>query len=299
MALPTWDYFMVPVLRATLDGQVHRLRALCELVADAESLSDDQRAEVLPSGGLRHQNRIEWATTYLFKAGALERPARGTYAITAAGRELLASHPDGITERNLRTWTGNGAAATTWAAVEQTPQPEPQTELDPVEQVETGVDRIHADVKHELLLRIHAREPAFFEQAVLDLLVGMGYGGGDLAVTRTQLSNDHGIDGIIDQDILGLSRVYVQAKRYAPDNPVGRPDIQSFVGALHGQQANQGVFITTGRFSKGAIDYAAGVATRVVLIDGARLAELMIRYGIGVQTRRTFTVVEIDEDFFE
>ncbi|MCY7399702.1 MAG: restriction endonuclease [Nocardioides sp.] len=116
---------------------------------------------------------------------------------------------------------------------------------------------------------------------------------------RTQLSNDGGIDGIVDQDALGLSRVYVQAKRYAPDNAVGRPDIQAFVGALHGAQANQGVFITTGRFSSGARDYAASIATRVVLIDGARLASLMIRYGVGVQVKRKVQIVEVDEDFFE
>jgi len=139
----------------------------------------------------------------------------------------------------------------------------------------------------------------FFEQAVLDLIMAMGYGGADGAATRTQLSNDGGIDGIVDQDALGLSRVYVQAKRYAIDNAVGRPDIQAFVGALHGAQANQGVFITTGRFSSGARDYAASVATRVVLIDGAHLTSLMIRYGVGVQVRRTVQIVEVDEDFFE
>ena len=139
----------------------------------------------------------------------------------------------------------------------------------------------------------------FFEQAVLDLLVAMGYGGADGRATRTQLSNDGGIDGIIDQDALGLSRVYVQAKRYALDTSVGRPEIQGFVGALHGQSANQGVFITTGRFGPKAREYADGVATRVVLIDGQRLAALMIRYGVGVQVRRSVQIVEVDEDFFE
>lgn len=151
----------------------------------------------------------------------------------------------------------------------------------------------------ELLTRLHGNDPAFFEQAVLDLLIAMGYGGTDGAATRTQLSNDNGIDGIIDQDALGLSRVYIQAKRYAPDSSVGRPDIQGFVGALHGAQANQGVFITTGRFSSGAKAYADSVATRAVLIDGERLARLMIRYGVGVQVKRTIQIVEIDEDFFE
>lgn len=124
-------------------------------------------------------------------------------------------------------------------------------------------------------------------------------GGADGAATRTQLSNDGGIDGIIDQDALGLSRVYVQAKRYALATAVGRPEIQGFVGALHGQAANQGVFITTGRFSAGAREYAEGVATRVVLIDGQRLAALMIRYGVGVQVKRSVRIVEVDEDFFE
>lgn len=136
------------------------------------------------------------------------------------------------------------------------------------------------------------------EQAVLDLLMGMGYGGADGTATRTQLSNDGGIDGVIDQDALGLNRVYVQAKRYALDTAVGRPEIQGFVGALQGRQTNQGVFITTRLFSRGVRDYAEAVATRLIMIDGDRLAALMIRYGVGVQVRQTHHVVELDEDFF-
>ena len=129
--------------------------------------------------------------------------------------------------------------------------------------------------------------------------MAMGYGGAEGNATRTQLSNDGGIDGIVDQDALGLSRIYVQAKRYAVDAAVGRPEIQAFVGALHGNQANQGVFITSGRFSQGTGDYASSVPTRVILIDGQRLARLMIRFGVGVQVKQTVHVVEIDEDFFE
>ncbi|MDG7000119.1 MAG: restriction endonuclease, partial [Nitrososphaerota archaeon] len=167
------------------------------------------------------------------------------------------------------------------------------------ELVEQGIARINNEVASNLLVRLHSQDPVFFEQAVVDLVVAMGYGGADARATRTQLSNDGGIDGIIDQDVLGLSRVYIQAKRYSLDSSVGRPDIQSFVGALQGQQANQGVFITTGRFSSGAIEYAKSVPTRVVLIDGSRLAELMIRYRVGVQVKRTLQIVDIDEDFFE
>lgn len=146
---------------------------------------------------------------------------------------------------------------------------------------------------------MHDQEPAFFEQAVIDLLIAMGYGGTEGHGTRTQLVNDGGIDGVIDQDALGLNRIYVQAKRYALDGSVGRPDIQAFVGALHGQQADRGVFITTGRFSSGAIAFTESVSSRVVLIDGARLASLMIHYGVGVQVKRTVQIVEVDEDFFE
>lgn len=299
-ALPSWDQFMVPVLRLHTDGEVRSLRSIRTGVASA-TLTEDQRAEVLPSGSAKSDNRIGWAVSYLYRVGALERQARGQYRITDIGRRILADHPQGITEVQLRQHARPGD--TWWVAKAHEPaaaSPVTATpEIDPTEQVEEGIARIHADVAAELLTRLHANDPAFFEQAVLDLLVAMGYGGADGRATRTQLSNDGGIDGIIDQDALGLSRVYVQAKRYALDTSVGRPEIQGFVGALHGQSANQGVFITTGRFGPKAREYAEGVATRVVLIDGQRLAALMIRYGVGVQVRRSVQIVEVDEDFFE
>lgn len=200
----------------------------------------------------RYRNRAMWALSYLFRAGAVERPARGQYRIGELGRRLLSEHPDGLTERDLRGLPGyvspyvKGAAAAPDSGVVVE---EDATPLDPVEQIETGIARIHAEVAAELLSRLHAQDPAFFEQAVLDLLMKMGYGGTEGTATRTQLSNDGGIDGIIDQDALGLARIYVQAKRYALDSSIGRPEIQAFVGALHGNQANQGVFITTARFS--------------------------------------------------
>ncbi|WP_245531637.1 restriction endonuclease [Corynebacterium capitovis] len=171
--------------------------------------------------------------------------------------------------------------------------------LTPLEQVEEGQRRNEKIVADELLQRLHEHEPTFFEQAVLDLLMAMGYGGSFGRATRTQLSNDGGIDGVIDQDALGLSRIYVQAKRYEMSKTIGRPDVQGFVGALHGAQASQGVFLTTGAFSQAAISYAQSVPTRVVLIDGRLLADLMIRYGVGVQVKRSIQIVEIDEDYFE
>ena len=299
--IPTWDQFMRPMLELLSDGQTRRLRELVSSLAD-QVLTAEQLAERLPSGDSKADNRIGWAASYLSRVGAIDRPVRGQYVIAELGRQLLISHPAGISERELRVharegdeWWINKAQPLTPTTVDETST----NSLDPVEQIETGVVRIQGEVAAELLRRLHGQVPEFFEQAVLDLLMAMGYGGAEGTATRTQLSNDGGIDGIIDQDALGLSRVYVQAKRYALDMSVGRPEIQAFVGALHGAQANQGVFITTGRFTSGAREYADAVPTRVVLIDGSRLSSLMIRYGVGVQVKRTVHIVEVDEDFFE
>lgn len=299
--VPTWDQFMVPVLTVLQDGNLRRSKEIRTAVTDLLGLSEAAKAELIPSGQPRYMNRINWALSYLARAEAAERPVRGSYRITQAGKQLLADHPGGITEAHLRALAGDPGASHTWTALADAPESIAQeaTALAPVEQVEDGIARIHSEVAAELLTRLHSNEPDFFEQAVLDLLIAMGYGGTEGKATRTRLSNDGGIDGIVDQDALGLSRIYVQAKRYAPDHTVGRPEIQGFVGALHGNQANQGVFFTTAKYSHGAIEYAEAVSSRVVLIDGTRLVSLMIRYGIGVQVKRTVSIVEIDEDFFE
>lgn len=304
-AVPTWDQYMAPCLRVLSDGEVHRTRPIVEAAADLLGVTAEQREIVIPSGQEQWVNRGNWALSYLARSGAAQRPSRGRYQITDVGRKLLGDHPDGITEKHLRALSGDENAPHTFKAfpapgLQETPVTiEEDSKLDPEEQIASGVARINADVADQLLTRIMAQEPVFFEQAVLDLLIAMGYGGAEGKATRTQLSNDGGIDGIVDQDALGLSRIYVQAKRYGLDNAVGRPEIQAFVGALHGNQANQGVFITSGRFSGGARDYTANLPTRVILIDGERLASLMIRYGVGVQVKRTVRIVEVDEDFFE
>lgn len=307
MSAPTWDQYMAPSLRAMLDGDIHRSRQIVEAAVELLQLTPEQRQITIPSGQEQWVNRGNWALSYLTRVGAIERTSRAHYRITDVGRKLLADHPEGITEKHLRALSGNPNAPHTWKAFPTPGQETPsvpvevveESKLDPQEQIEAGIARIHADVADQLLTRIHAQEPVFFEQAVLDLLLKMGYGGAEGSATRTQLSKDGGIDGIVDQDALGLSRIYVQAKRYAPDNIVGRPAIQAFVGALAGHQANQGVFITTSRFSPDARVYAESVPTRVVLIDGERLGRLMIRYGVGVQVKRTVHIVEVDEDFFE
>lgn len=305
MAAPTWDQYMAPSLRVLLDGEIRRNRQIVEGAGNLLALTDEQRQLTIPSGQLQWVNRGTWALSYLTRARAIERTSRAHYRITDVGRKLLEEHPDRISEKDLRRLSGIENAPHTWKAFpapSTMPPPEVaavESVLDPQEQIESGITRIHADVADELLTRIHAQEPVFFEQAVLDLIMAMGYGGAEGSATRTQLAGDGGIDGIVDQDALGLSRIYIQAKRYAPDNIVGRPAIQAFVGALAGNQANQGVFITTSRFSMDARTYAESVPSRVVLIDGERLTRLMIRYGVGVQVKRSIQIVEIDEDFFE
>ncbi len=299
--MPTWDGFLIYVLRYLSDGAVRQLSDIRKGVADLAGLSAEQRVDQLPSGQLRAANRIGWAVSYLNRVGAIERPIRGRYQIVPTGVDLLTRHPERITESVLRTmarpgdewWTG------TQSTDPEVVPPDPGSEsLDPVEQIEDGLKRIHVAVADDLLMRLQGKEPAFFEAAVVKLLVAMGYGGADGTATVTQQSNDGGIDGVIDRDALGLDRVYIQAKRYASGNSVQKPEVQAFVGALSGK-ASSGVFLTTGRFSSGAIEYARTAYTRVILIDGQRLTDLMIRYGVGVQNQRTLNVVAVDEDFFE
>lgn len=268
-------------------------------------LSEEQRGQAIPSGEPMYLNRGNWAITHLNKAGVIESPKRAHWVITEAGSALLKRHPDGIDFSDFRREMSGGqyqaflTPATGAVSPEEPSLPEELATLTPFELVETGQQRHEEMVREELLTRLHQNDPAFFEDAVLELLIAMGYGGSLGKATRTQLSNDGGIDGVIDQDALGLSRIYVQAKRYASGHSVGRPEIQAFVGALHGAQANQGVFLTTSSYTPNAIAYADSVPIRVVLIDGPLLTQLMIKHGVGVQVKRTVQMVEIDEDFFE
>lgn len=303
--MPNWEGFMIPTLQVLSDGVVRHWREFQPLVADRAKLTDEQKQELLPSGNqLKYENRIGWGVSFLTNVGALSRPRRGHYTITEAGKQLIAMFPNGAKERDIRVLgedprspirvyqKSDRATKVSDAVIEADSE-----SMTPTEQVQSGIERIHEEVAVELLERLQGKEPGFFEQAVVQLLLAMGYGGTTGSGSVTQLSNDGGIDGVIDQDVLGLSRVYIQAKRYAQYNVVGRPDVQAFVGALSGK-ADSGVFITTSRFSDGARGYAEGVPTRVILIDGKRLTSLMIRYGVGIQIRETYKVVEIDEDFF-
>lgn len=300
MTIPKWHEFIDPLLRVMDGSGVLTRHEVIERTANAANITAEDRSLVLSTGMASYQNRIGWAISRVATAGALDRPQRARYQITDFGRALVARYPV-VTNSIITQETGlNGRENVAIASPATDIQNEDDViaATDPEELIDQGIQQIRADVAAELLSRLQSNSPTFFEQAVVKLLVAMGYGGTEGRAAVTKQSNDGGIDGVIDQDTLGLNRVYVQAKRYSDSNSVQRPEIQAFVGALSGV-ADGGVFITTGRFSRGALDYANAVPTRIILIDGNRLANLMIRFGVGVQVKSTVSIVRIDEDFFE
>lgn len=301
--IPKWHEFLRPVLRVLADGRTRTRRELIAEVLNEENITEDQRAVILASGQPSAENRIGWAMSDLTRATAVAKPERGRFTITELGKQLLATNPHGITKNTLRSVPAYDAyepqrqeaavsTATRMNALED-------SELDPTEQIESGIELLRADVATDLLKRLQERHPDFFEEAVVKLLLAMGYGGAENRGRRIGGMGDGGVDGVIDQDALGLDQIYIQAKRYAQESTVGREAIQSFVGALAGRGATRGVFITTSRFSTQALEYARAIPTRVILIDGKQLTDLMIRHSVGVQVAKTYTVVEVDEDFFE
>lgn len=298
-AVPIWPRFVRHVLAVLQDGETHRRRHLIERTMDSAGLTEVAREETLATGEGRASNRIGWSLSHLFKAGWVERPQRGAYRITPAGREWYEANRD----TELGFTDAHHLFRDFWPQSLQQPRQSATTagteELAPIELVESGIARLTAEVADELLARLRESDPSFFEDAVVRVLLAMGYGGAEQRGKRIGGTGDGGVDGVIDQDALGLERIYVQAKRYGAGNNVGREAIQAFIGALHGLGANRGIFITTSSFSQQARSYAAAIPTRIVLIDGERLVNLMITYGVGVQTTQTYHVVEVDEDFFE
>lgn len=298
--VPIWPHFIKHVPLVLLDGETLHRRDIMGRAIISAGLSEVAQAETLNSGGLRSEQRLGWALSNLFKAGWIERPIRANYRITEAGRQWFAEHPEGIASFSEAKLT----FASFWPNVQSVATTDVLEEVqaeatDPIEQIETGINRIAADVGEALLVRLRESHPDFFEEAVVKLPLGMGYGGAAQRGRRIGGSGDSGVDGVIDQDALGLEQIYVQAKRYAEGNSVGRETIQAFIGALHGFGASRGVFITTSTFTQHAREYAASIPTRIVLIDGKRLVSLMIKYRVGVQVKQSYDVVDIDEDFFE
>ena len=299
MSIPDYQSIMLPLLRYSGDGQEHSLRGTIAALAKEFDLTPDELAEQLPSGFQAvFDNRVGWARTYLKKAGLLKAPRRGYAQITPRGLEVLAQEPEQIDVSFLMQFDEfadfrtRSEVKTDGKDVKETK--EPRT---PEEAIEAEYHRLREGLASELLDAIKQQPPHFFERLVIDLLVSMGYGGtrrdAGQAVGR---SGDGGIDGTIKEDRLGLDVIYVQAKRW--EGPVGSPDVQKFAGALAGQKAKKGVFLTTSTFSQAAREYAKLIDTKIVLIDGENLTQLMIDHGIGVTTTATYEIKRIDTDYF-
>jgi restriction system protein len=297
---------MRPILVQLQAGHERPIRDVRAAIAAEFDLTADELAEELPSGRAKtFDNRVGWATTHLYRTGLLSRPQRSVYRITERGQQVLAANPDLVDLRVLSQFPelaefraarkpadddDNAPAPGLDAVVAETTTPQ--------ELIAGAYRDLRAALVAELLDSISDQDPAFFEVLVLDVLQAMGYGGSrDDAAARLGQSGDGGVDGVIREDRLGLDQIYVQAKRWT--NPVGRPEIQKFFGALHGQRATKGVFITTSTFTRDARDYANDVTPRVILIDGRELAGLMIDTGVGVTVTGTYTLARIDSDYFD
>lgn len=298
MPIPDYQTLMLPLLKTLVDGKVHALREVRESLANELQLSDAERQELLPSGAQRvFDNRVSWARTYLKNAELLDYPERGRLKITARGQSVVKQNPPQINVKFLDQFPEFVA----FRLAKKEPKADKANHVEeietPDELIEAAYSRLKAELTAELLSSIKASSPAFFERLVVDLLLKMGYGGSRKEAGQAiGSSGDEGIDGIIKEDRLGLDIIYIQAKRWEPT--VGRPEIQKFAGALQGQRARKGVFITTSTFSKEAIDYARMIETKIILVDGLRLAELMMEYGVGVSTVSTYELKKIDSDYF-
>ncbi|MFM2055999.1 MAG: hypothetical protein RLY71_384 [Pseudomonadota bacterium] len=300
MSLPTYIRFIEPVLRflATRPSGAPA-REAHEAAADALGLDSDARQQVFPSGTERiYKNRAGWAYDRLKRAGLAESPRHGLWQITDAGRRYLAEHPEPLTDTDitaLATVNLNMRLRPVTEISAGTDGAEPLAVASPEERLGDALQEMRRAVATELLETLATVSPSFFESIVLDLLHRMGYGTSRADLQRVGGSGDGGIDGIISLDRLGLEKVYVQAKRW--QNTVGRPEIQAFYGALAGQRAKRGVFITTSSYTAQATQFAQSVEG-IVLVDGARLAELMVDHEVGV-TARTLKVPKLDTDYFE
>jgi len=300
MPIPDFQSVMRPLLETVSDGTPVSLSNVRSQVADTFDLTEIERSERLPSGRQTViNNRVGWARTYLNKAGLLQIPERGMVQITERGREALVAGPERITVRWLKQFPEferfhNPAPEN--KASEPTDGPE-QPDTTPDEQLAEAHQSLMDALADDLLAQVRRATPQFFEQLVVDLMLAMGYGGSrQEAGQATRATNDDGIDGTIKEDKLGLDIIYLQAKRWA--NSVHRPEIDKFIGALTRQGARKGVFITTSEFSPGAREAALGLNMAVVLIDGRELAQLMIENNLGVSTRQTFEVKQVDSDYF-
>jgi restriction system protein len=306
MAVPDYQSVMLPLLRFAVQKETEiSTSEAVEALAKALGLTEDDLKEMLPSGiQATFVNRVGWASTYMKKAGLLEATRRGFYQITDRGKDLLKKQPKTINVKLLKQYpeflefqqlkgTRSGDKAP------ESKGPSDISTATPSEALEAAYENLRDELSDELLSRLKKISPAFFERIVVELLVKMGYGGSRVDAGKAiGRSGDGGIDGIIKEDKLGLDVVYIQAKRW-DNNPVGRPDVMQFAGALQAQRANKGIFITTSRFTDDASSYVSQIGSKIVLIDGEQLTSLMIEHDVGVSTVSLYPVKKVDSDYFE
>lgn len=301
--IPDFQSIMLPLLRMLSDGKEYRYRDIVEQLADEFQITADERKELLASGSQPiFDNRVGWAKTYLKKAGLLDSPKRAIFVITDVGLNVLKANPDRIDTKFLRQFPSFLEFQNAGRS-ENDSEPELSVadtgDQTPEEVLDKAYQRIRKSLAAELLNKVIDLSPAFFERLVVELLVKMGYGGSIKDAGKALgRSGDEGIDGTIKEDKLGLDIIYIQAKRWKPGNAVGRPEIQKFVGALAGQGAKKGIFITTSSFTKEALEYTPRNETKIVLIDGVQLAQLMIDYNLGCTTQQVYELKKIDSDYF-
>jgi restriction system protein len=306
MAIPDYQTLMLPLLRFAASGMECKFRDAVEALAKEFQLTPEERSELLPSGtAFLFDNRVGWARTYLKQANMLESPKRGLFRITDRGKAVLAESPPKVDVKFLEQFKefrefrkrGQEESAATSGRVVSLPMSTAEEET-PEDRLAAAYRQLRQELEADLLEQVKASSPAFFERLVIDLLVGMGYGGSRQDAGRAiGKSGDGGIDGIIKEDKLGLDVIYVQAKRW--EGTVGRPEIQKFAGALQGQRASKGVFITTSGYSSEAVDYTARISSKIILIDGVTLAKLMIDHNVGVSAVGMYELKKIDTDYFE
>jgi len=294
---------MLPLLQQVSDGKEYRYRELIEILAQQFKLSDAERNELLASGTQPiFDNRVGWAKTYLKKAGLLDSPKRAFITITEKGLKILQAKPNTINVKFLRQFP-EFVEFHTFKREDKAESEEISEQDDvhdtPEERLENAYQSIRKTLADELISKVLKLTPAFFEHLVVELLVKMGYGGSIADAGKAiGKSGDEGIDGTIKEDRLGLDIIYIQAKRWQQGNVVGRPEIQKFVGALAGQGAKKGIFITTSSFTKDALEYVPKNETKIVLLDGVQLAQLMIDYNLGVTLQQSYDVKRLDNDYF-
>lgn len=306
MAVPKYNEFFSPVLRALEDGQIKRALEIRKYALNYLNVSEEDRKQMLPSNTQRLvDNRATWAITYLCKANLIERVAKGKYKITNTGIQVLHEKKDHVELKDLYQFDSFRQFINTDTMSEEKKDLSKPSVLEdlqegtPQDNLNASMEQINKELSANLLSEIMDRSPAFFERMVVQLLLKMGYGSALEDGFVTGCSGDEGIDGIIREDKLGFSSIYIQAKRWAEDKAIGRPEIQKFLGALAGQGAQKGLFITTGTFTKEARSYVEKqLSTKIVLVDGEKLTKLMIEYNLGVSVETVYTIKKIDTDFF-